>query len=1017
MGRLSVGKALSCWTDSSSLALTDQLKRMRNRLQWPTMLMPSRSTKSTCHHKFSSPILKSLFSFLLLIAVHGMSYGQFVDVTFRWIPDQTVQRAFLPGEFNSWGPNSGGRISPNAPSRMIYDEYWKQWHYTHRLDVGKSYQYKVHVHLNESGSDNIWITDPWNDLVNQNDNNNSIVRVEDLMIFQMARHRNENGAVTAVSAGVFSSSEITNITVEVNDDESDGFKYFERGIIYYQLDEPVACDVSFKISAVNSEGYTVSDSVGFSPPEIIHRSRPLGIEDGVNYDPNDPSSAILSVYAPHKCYMHVIGDFNDWEIQDTGLMYRDAPRPDSVHWWLPLNDLSPGKEIGYQYVAEGDLRFADMFSTLILDEKHDLSISSSTYPNLKAYPIGKTTGPVSVLRTEQTTFSWTETDFSPPAPEELVIYELLLRDFLQAHDWATLADTLGYLERLGINAIELMPISEFGGNLNWGYQPNFFFAPDKYYGPADDLKKFIDEAHKRGIAIILDVVYNHADLPSPLVSLYGAVNENPWINIPPTHPYNVFFDLNHEHPYTQYWLDRVNEYWLTEFNVDGFRFDLSKGFTQRNTPSNFDAWNRYDPSRIRLIKRMADAMWNVNPQAQIILEHWTDDREERELAAYGVERGFPGMMVWSNVTHPFQEALMGYNRGQNSNFHRAYYGDRGRNWDLPHIVVYMESHDEQWQMYKMRRYGACKRSPDGGNTCQISHPSNHGTYNVRHLPIALDRLKMAGAFHFLLPGPKMIWQFGELGYGYGDRGEQCLRADGNSNECPSFAPGRTGTKPIRWDYYRDPLRRNLYDSWSALLQIRREHPIFRSTDTKVSMQLSGDAKRIHLRHEASEMQAIIVGNFGVAPTSNVARLSAPPIYWHDYFSGDSLNVTGSIAQDLQPGEFHIYTNKRLPPPKSNLITVGADLPETPSVEFTLHPSYPNPFRSQTTIQFSLDRFQDIEIEVYDMLGRRVSTLLQDELPAGEHSIVFDALGLPSGIYSIRMMGNSGASAISVALIQ
>ncbi len=900
---------------------------------------------------------------------------------------------------------------------MIFDEYWQQWHYTHQLNVGRSYQYKVHVHYNQSGSDNAWITDPLNDQVNRNDNNNSIIKIEHLMIFQMARHRDDNGAVIAVSAGVFSSSGITRITVNVNGDESDGFKYFERGIIYYRLDEPVGCDVSFKISAVNREGHMVSDSIGMTPPTIIKRSRPAGVTDGVNYDMSDPSRATLSVFAPEKCYMHVIGDFNGWEIQDSGLMFQDAPQPDSVHWWLTLENLSPNQEVGYQYVADGDLRFADMFSTLILDPEHDQSISPTTYPNLKPYPQGKTTGPVSVLKTGQASFSWSETEFSPPAPEALVIYELLLRDFLDDHDWATLTDTLGYLQRLGVNAIELMPIAEFGGNINWGYQPNFFFAPDKYYGPANDLKKFIDEAHKRKIAVILDVVYNHIDLPSPLVSLYGASDENPWINIPPTHPYNVFYDLNHEHAYTQYWLDRVNQYWLTEFKVDGFRFDLSKGFTQRNTQSSFDLWNSYDPSRIRLIKRMADAMWRVNPNAYIILEHWTDDREERELAEYGIDRGLPGMMVWSNVTHPFQEALMGYNRAQNSNFRGAYYGDGGRNWGVPHVIVYMESHDEQWQMYKMRRYGACERFPNGGSACQVSNPVNHETYNVRDLTIALDRLKMAAAFHFLLPGPKMLWQFGELGYGYGDRGEQCLRGDGNSSDCPSFAPSRTGVKPIRWDYYNDPLRRNVYDAWSALLQIRKENPIFRSTDTRVSMQLSGDVKRIDLEHDATDMQAIIVGNFGVRPISNQFHLSAPPVYWYDYFSGDSISVTGSMPRQLEAGEFHIYTNQRLPPPRSNIVTVGATSSEIPPTGFTLRGSHPNPFHNEATIEFSLDRFQMVTIEVYDLLGRRVSTLINDELHSGDHRIIFDAHGLSSGIYTVRMTGNSQTSVISIALIQ
>ena len=957
------------------------------------------------------PIHKITFALLLLLAVHGVSRAQSLEVTFRWIPDHDVVRAFLPSEFNGWGPNSGGRIAVGAPSQMSYDHDLGQWLYTHTLEAGRSYQYKVHVHFNDSGSNYAWITDPLNDRINTNDHNNSIVEVADPMVFQMAWQPDDDGAVTAVSAGIFSSTAITSLTVGVNGEKIDGLPFYEDGILNYPLGSPASCNPKFTITAVDSAGNTATDSIGTIPPNVVDRPRPAGIEDGANYDPSDPSRVTLSVFAPDKCFMHAIGDFNDWQIADTGLMYRDAPRPDSVHWWLPIENLSPAQEVGYQYVADGELRFADMFSTLILDPIHDEHISASTYPNLKPYPHGQTTGPVSVLQTGQSSYPWEVTDFTTPAPEELVIYELLLRDFLRVHDWATLTDTLGYLERLGINAIELMPIAEFGGNLNWGYQPNFFFAPDKYYGPAEDLKRFIDAAHERGIAVFLDVVYNHVDVPSPLVLLYGASDANPWINIPPTHAYNVFFDLNHEHPYTQYWLDRVNAYWLTEFNVDGFRFDLSKGFTQRDTGPDFNAWDSYDPSRIRLIKRMADAMWEVDPQAYIILEHWTHEREERELAQYGIDRGHPGMMVWSNVTHPFSEALMGYN--QNSNFERAYYGAGGRDWDLPHVIVYMESHDEQWMMYKMRSYGACERSPGGGGACSPSRAENQGTYNVRHVPIALDRLKMAGAFHFLLPGPRMLWQFGELGYGYGRGGEECLRP----GDCPSFTVGRIDSKPIRWDYYDDPLRKRLYDAWSSLLQIRRENPIFRSTETEVSMQLSGPAKRIHLRHDATDMQAVIIGNFGVVPTANAVRLSTPPVYWYDYYSGDSLNVTGSLPQELQPGEFHIYTSKRLPPPAPGLITVGSISPTPAPLKYTLRSGYPNPFRDQMTLEFSLDQPQKIQIEVYDVLGRRVSTLVNDDMPAGVHSILFEAGGLSSGLYTVRMTGKSGPVALSVALVR
>jgi pullulanase/glycogen debranching enzyme len=92
----------------------------------------------------------------------------------------------------------------------------------------------------------------------------------------------------------------------------------------------------------------------------------------------------------------------------------------------------------------------------VLDPWNDQYITPATYPNLKPYPTGRTTGIVSVLQTNEPTYNWTVNNFTRPDKRGLVIYEMLLRDFVAAHDWKTLRDTLSYLQRLGVNAIHLM---------------------------------------------------------------------------------------------------------------------------------------------------------------------------------------------------------------------------------------------------------------------------------------------------------------------------------------------------------------------------------------------------------------------------------------------------------------------------------------------------------------------------------------------------------------------------------
>jgi len=354
--------------------------------------------------------------------------------------------------------------------------------------------------------------------------------------------------------------------------------------------------------AEDGQGGLDADSVYFlvhSAPDIAEV--PAGIEPGITY--LSDTSAVLNLVAPKKKFVYVLGDFNNWEVDPKFNMNVTS---DGENFWMELDGLEPGKEYAFQYFVDGEIRVADPYSEKILDPWNDKYIDDNTYPNLKPYPIGKTSDAVTVIQTARPQFNWTDSSFVKPPKEDLVIYELLVRDFVETHNYQTLIDTLDYLDRLGINAIHLMPITEFEGNLSWGYNPSFMFAPDKYYGTPENLKRFINECHKRGIAIILDIVLNHQFGQSPLVRLYATGNygppssDNPWFNVIPRHPFNVGSDMNHESPYTQYFVDRVNKYWVEKFHVDGYRFDLSKGFTQKNSGDNVGLWGQYDASRIAI---------------------------------------------------------------------------------------------------------------------------------------------------------------------------------------------------------------------------------------------------------------------------------------------------------------------------------------------------------------------------------------------------------------------------------
>lgn len=641
------------------------------------------------------------------------------------------------------------------------------------------------------------------------------------------------------------------------------------------------------VMAEVTSGTTVSKSFTFfvpAPNDV--QPLPAGVRNGINYEA-DQTAATLVLYAPNKTRVSIIGDLpgSNWDEQ---LAYQMKRTPDGNYYWLRITGLTPGTEYSFQYLIDGTLKIGEAYTEKVLDPWNDQYISSTTYPSLKPYPTGLTSGVVSILQTAAPAYNWQTTNFTRPDKRNLMVYELLLRDFLAAHDWNAMTDTLNYLKKLGINTIELMPVNEFEGNNSWGYNPDYYFAPDKYYGPKNDLKRFVDMAHSKGIAVVMDIALNHSFGLSPMAQLYwnASTNKpaanNPWFFENPRHPFNVGYDMNHGSAATNYFFSRVVEHWLTEYKMDGFRFDLSKGFSTNNycTTTNCDTdtevsnWGNYDATRVAIWKRYYDTLQLKSPNSYVILEHFAANTEETELSNYG-------MLLWGNINHSFSEATMGY--VSTSNFDAALHVNRG--WPNPYLVSYMESHDEERIIYKNVTFG------------NQSNPS----HNTRSLPVALNRMGMSAAFLLTMPGPKMIWEFGELGYDYSIN--YCM-STGTVGDC------RVDPKPIRWDYLQDADRKKLHDVYAALLGLRA-NPLFAETFTTGFISRDFGAangfKWMTLNSAAGKL--VVIGNFDVvAQTGSVTFPSAGT--WYNYLNPPATFAAtgGSQSFTLQPGEYRVYLN-------------------------------------------------------------------------------------------------------------
>ncbi len=678
---------------------------------------------------------------------------------------------------------------------------------------------------------------------------------------------------------------------------------------------------------------------------------PAGLKPGVNI--TGDNSAIFVLNAPYKNNVFVMGDFNNWIHGSEGFMRRS---PDGNWYWLEVTGLDPGEEYGFQYLIDETLRIPDPYSTKVLDPWNDRNIDESTYPGLKPYPEGLADNLVSVFQTRPPAYTWENYNFTPPSRDTLIIYEMLVRDFVEKHDFNTIRDSLAYFSRLGVNAIELMPVSEFEGNSSWGYNPSMYFAVDKYYGPADDLKELIDSCHNRGIAVIMDIVLNHAYGTNPLVRMYWnsstgqPASNNPWFNV--TSPNTAFswgYDFNHASAYTQAFADSVCRYWIEEFRVDGFRFDFTKGFT--NTTG--DGW-AYDASRIAILNRLGNKIRSYKPDAILILEHFADNNEEKELAANG-------FLLWGSTKERYQAASTSLSNRNMLIASDASWVSRG--WTVPGIVDYMESHDEERIMFLNTRDGEAV-----------------GGYNIKELNTALQRIELTAAFFMTIPGPKMLWQFQEVGYDYS--------RDYNND--------RLGPKPIRWDYYDIAARKKLYDIFSALAGLKKGNPAFSSGT--FSIFESGETKRINIQH--SDMDVVVMGNFDIFPRTIDPDFTVTGS-WYEFFSGAVKSVSAenqNTPVSLQPGEYRIYTSKQVERP-SFLTGIEDEIPYNPG-DGLLFEIYPNPFTDIVRIKFDESNAPGPRrIELSSADGTVIRAFV---VPEGINELTLEGGSLPGGMYFVRV---------------
>jgi len=711
-------------------------------------------------------------------------------------------------------------------------------------------------------------------------------------------------------------------------------------------------------------------------PATASEAMPSGLEDGINYNTADATKATLVLDAPGKDFVYVAGSFNNWQPVAAHAMKKDTA---SGKFWLELTGLTSGEAYSYQYWVVDQtpiagspaiVKTADPYSTLVLSPFDDSDIPASTYPNMPVYPVGQERE-VTILQTGQAEYNWQIENFTKPKKEDLVIYEALVRDFDEDRNYQDLIDKIDYFTTLGINALELMPVMEFEGNESWGYNTAFHMANDKFYGPSDKLKELIDLCHQNGIAVILDVALNHAFDRNPLVRMWmndpdgdgwgGPSTESPYFNTVAKHSYNVGNDFNHQQPRTKNYVKRVVKHWIEEFHIDGFRWDLTKGFTQNCTATDETCTNAYQQDRVDVLKEYADYSWSLDPTHYTIFEHLGSDAEEKEWANYKFEEG-KGIMLWGKMTDPYNQLTMGYSTDNNIARvgHMAHSGFLGKR-----VVGYAESHDEERLMYKNLQYGS---------TVNPAH-------NVKNLDVALSRMSAQAAVFFMVPGPKMIWHFGELGWDlsiFTCNNGTVNPTGGTDGDC------KLDTKPQpQWDnnWLATAQRGKIYYDWKRMIQLKKDEAVFEGTYTLASTNTLTPKVYITDASIASTAlnSVVVISNFNV--TSQPVTPAFPSTgTWYNLMDNSPVTVTDVNAPiTLQPGEFRIYGNQT--------VFLGTDGQSIEKIAL-----YPNPASDLFTINLPTAK-----VEVYALTGQIVKTFGSNAAYS-----MFDISSLTTGVYLVKV---------------
>lgn len=545
--------------------------------------------------------------------------------------------------------------------------------------------------------------------------------------------------------------------------------------------------------------------------ELVTRALPGATDHG-------DGNVTFAIYAPRKKSIHVTGSFNNWD--------RDPLEERDEGFWVTVRELPRGKS-EYQFIIDDTILICDPYAQEI-------------------NPIAGQEQPRAVIDVGRPIYQWKHEHWQRPSLRDLIIYEMHVGDFSPEGTFQGVIDRLDHLQDLAINCIEFMPLYESVPRAYWGYEPNYFLAVRKSFGSMEDLVRLVDEAHGRGIGIILDVVLNHTGHLHPFMKMYPW-KESPWYG-DPIGERNQFGlpTLDYTKPATNAFVRDIQAYWLRVFHIDGFRYDYLAGLgankegqglpylmrTAREIRPEAYLFGECIPEDPELTKDSGlSGVWHT--RSRLALDCLLRERDE---APYKWDD-------FENTVQAFDPSTQGYN-------HASF------------MVNYVECHDDKRIMRSLRD--------------EIGFPED----------VAYRKSALAATILMTIPGEPMVWQGQEWG-------EATVRQQ---------KPNK-----IHWETLETPDGRCLRQHYSDVAKLRRERTSLRTPN--FAFQLIDAQQRVVVYHRwlGEADQVVVAANFSAEKRK--IRIPFPQHgHWRDRFTQQLRTISGDLEYELDPYWAVVFTS-------------------------------------------------------------------------------------------------------------